>query len=129
MNNTFVMDDNFDDFTERYSSTLAPAQEVPGRNTLGSIENGARAFNGSNTLWSEMGKMHTWIDAADSKLLHFQQLVEMQGGVIDTVNKCNTDLEQEVHELKNQIDKSTKKKSCSPREDVLSVIILIVFFI
>ncbi|KAI7846601.1 hypothetical protein BDC45DRAFT_576994 [Circinella umbellata] len=94
------MDDNFDDFTERYSSTPAPAQEVPGRNTLGSIENGARAFNGSSTLWSEM--------------------VEMQGGVINTVNKRNADLEQEVHELKNQIDKSMKKKSCSPRENVLS---------
>ena len=123
------MDDNFDDFTERYSSTPTPAQEIPGRNTLGSLENGARAINGNSTLWSEMGKMHTWIDAADSKLLHFQQLVEMQGGVIDTVNKRNADLEQEVHELKNQIDKSTKKKSCSPRENVLSVIILIVFFI
>ncbi|KAG2205034.1 hypothetical protein INT45_000008, partial [Circinella minor] len=81
------MDDNFDNFTERYSN------------------NGARVFNGNSTLWGEMGKMHTWIDAADSKSLHFQQLVEMQGGVIDTVNKRNADLEQEVHELKNQIDK------------------------
>ncbi|KAG2204083.1 hypothetical protein INT45_008920 [Circinella minor] len=43
----------------------------------------------------------------------------MPGGVIDTVNKCNADLEQEVHELKNQIDKSMKKKSCSPRKNVL----------
>ncbi|KAI7847498.1 hypothetical protein BDC45DRAFT_562274, partial [Circinella umbellata] len=99
MNNTFLMDDNFDDFTERYSSTPAPAQEVPGHNTLGSIENGARAFNGIVTFSTISG---------DARRCYC------------TVNKRNADLEQEVHELKNQIDKSTKKKSCSPRENVLS---------
>ena len=59
------MDDNFDDFTGRYdSSTPTPAHDVPGRNTLRSLENGARAFNGNSTLWAEMGKMHTWINTA-----------------------------------------------------------------
>ncbi|KAG2215856.1 hypothetical protein INT45_013900 [Circinella minor] len=100
------MDDNFNGFTGRYG------------------KNGAPVFNGNSTHWAEMGKMHTWIDAADSKLLYFQQLMDMQGGVIDTVNKRNANLEQQVHELKTQIDNSVKKKTRhSPRESILSCFI------
>ena len=124
MNNSFIMDDNFDDFTERYSSTPTPAQDVPGRNTLRSLENGARAFNGNSTLWAEMGKMHTWINTAQSKFTHFEKLVETQGNVIDTVKKQNALLKQEIKELKEQVEKSTKKKTCSPREKLLSVILI-----
>ncbi|KAI7846766.1 hypothetical protein BDC45DRAFT_542560 [Circinella umbellata] len=89
------MDDNFDDFTERYSSTPTPVQDVPGQND-------ARAFNGNSTLWAEMGKMHTWINTAQSKFTHFEKLVETQGNVIDTVKKQNALLKQEIKELKEQ---------------------------
>ncbi|KAI7846636.1 hypothetical protein BDC45DRAFT_582992 [Circinella umbellata] len=107
------MDDNFDDFTERYSSTPTPVQDVPGQND-------ARAFNGNSTLWAEMGKMHTWINTAQSKFTHFEKLVETQGNVIDTVKKQNALLKQEIKELKEQVEKSTKKKTCSPHEKLLS---------
>ncbi|KAI7846596.1 hypothetical protein BDC45DRAFT_528966 [Circinella umbellata] len=115
------MDDNFDDFTGRYdSSTAIPVQQVPGRNTLGSLENRASNFNSNSTLWTEIGKMHSWINTAETKFTHFEKLVESQAGIIDAVNKRNAELEREVHELKHQIAKKTEKKTHSPRDKFLS---------
>ncbi|KAG2214784.1 hypothetical protein INT45_011565 [Circinella minor] len=114
------MDDNFDDFTGRYdSSTAIPVQQVPGRTALASLKNRASNFNSNSTLWTEIGKMHSWINTAKTKFTHFEKLVECQAGIIVAVNKRNAELEQEVHELKHQVAKNTEKKTHSPRDKFL----------
>ncbi|KAG2212138.1 hypothetical protein INT45_010988, partial [Circinella minor] len=115
------MDDNFDDFTGRYdSSTAIPVQQAPGHTTLGSLENSASTFNSNSTLWTEIGKMHSWISTAETKFTHFEKLVESQAGIIDAVNKRNAELEQEVHELKHRVAKNMEKKTRSPWDKFLS---------
>ncbi|KAG2216058.1 hypothetical protein INT45_013622 [Circinella minor] len=91
------MNDNFDELTRRYNSSISiPIQEAPGRRpAMGSLENSVPAFDGNSTLWSQMG------------------------GVIDTVKKENALLKQEVKELKEHVEKRTKKKTCSPCEKLL----------
>ncbi|KAG2210692.1 hypothetical protein INT45_012482 [Circinella minor] len=114
------MDDNFDELTVRYDScTAIPVQQAPGHTTLGSLENSASNFNINSTLWTEIGKMHSWISTAESKFTHFEKLVESQAGIIAAINKRNAELEQEVHELKHQVAKNTEKKTHSPREKLL----------
>ena len=126
MNDSFIMDDNFDELTGRYNSSISiPVQEAPGRRpAMGSLENSVPAFDGNSTLWSQVGIMNSWINTAQSKFTHFEKLVETQSGVIDTVKKENALLKQEVKELKEHVEKRTKKKTCSPREKLLSVILI-----
>ncbi|KAI7846823.1 hypothetical protein BDC45DRAFT_528178 [Circinella umbellata] len=114
------MDDNFDDFTGRYDSSTAIPVQVPGRTTLGSLENRTSTFSSNSTLWTEIGKMHSWISTAKTKFTHFEKLVESQAGIIDAINKRNAELEQEVLELKHQVAKNTEKKTRSPRDKFLS---------
>ncbi|KAG2215327.1 hypothetical protein INT45_010125 [Circinella minor] len=64
--------------------------------------------------------MNNWINTAQSKFTYFEKLVETQSGVIDTVKKENALLKQEVKELKEHVEKRMKKKTCSPREKLLS---------
>ncbi|KAG2211380.1 hypothetical protein INT45_007033 [Circinella minor] len=64
--------------------------------------------------------MHSWISTAETKFAHFEKLVERQAGIIDAVNERNTELEQEVHELKHRVAKNTEKKTHSPRDKFLS---------
>ncbi|KAI7846681.1 hypothetical protein BDC45DRAFT_528592 [Circinella umbellata] len=114
------MDDNFDNFTRRYDSSTAIPVQVPGRTTLGSLENRTSTFSSNSTLWTEVGKMHSWISTAETKFTYFEKLVESQAGIIDTINKRNAELEQEVLELKHQVAKNTEKKTRSPRDKFLS---------
>ncbi|KAG2212504.1 hypothetical protein INT45_011165 [Circinella minor] len=114
------MDNNFDELTARYDScTAIPVQQAPGRTTLGSLENSTSNFNSNSTLWTEIGKMHSWISTTESKFTHFKKLVESQAGIIAAVNKRNAELEQEVHELKHQVAKNTEKKTHSPCKKLL----------
>ena len=122
--NSFDMNDNFNDFTARSSSsTVIPSCQAPGCNTLGSLENGASTFNGNSVLWAEMGKMHNWRDIVQSKLERFEKLVETQAGVIENVKQRNAELEKEVQELKHQVAKSAR----SPRDSFLLVIFIVSF--
>ena len=126
--NSFDMDNNFDDFTARSSSsTVIPTRQAPGHNTLGLLENGASTFNGNSVLWAEMGKMHNWRDIVQSKLERFEKLVETQAGVIENVKQRNAELEKEVQELKHQVAKSAQKKTRSRRDSFLSVIFIVSF--
>ena len=124
------MDDNFDDFTGRYDSSTAIPVQVPGRTTLGSLENRTSTFSSNSTLWTEIGKMHSWINTAETKFTHFEKLVESQAGIIDAINKRNAELEQEVLELKHQVAKNTEKMTRSPRDKFLLVLFIIfsIFF-
>lgn len=113
---SFNTDDNFDDFTARSSSSTAIlARRASGHNTLRSLENADSRFNDDGALWTEMGKMHSWRSMIESKFMRMERLIEAQASAIDNIKKRNTELEQEVQELKHQVAKSTAKKMLSTR--------------
>ena len=127
MNNTFPMDDNFNDFAVRPNRhTAISAREAPSRTTLGSLDNGSSMFNHNNTSWAEMGTYKMLNNA--SKVTYLEEMLQAQGAVIDAIKKRNVKLEQEMQELRHQVDQSTKKKTHSPCDKLL-LVILVVFFI
>ena len=119
---SFNMGDNFNDFTTRSSSSTAiPACCAPSCNILRSLENAGSRFNDDGALWAEMGKMRSWRSTIESNFASMERLIEAQASTIDTIKKRNTELKQEVQELKHQVAKSMAKKTHSLQDRFLSV--------